>query len=178
MELFLKMEGIEVQKSEPHVHQQNGHVEHINHTLMEKSEAMRHHACCPDSWWEFSYSTAMHIYNCTPMCRLNWKTPNEIFLWNKPDVSYFRTFGCGAYVFIPKGQCKNKQSPHSEAMIFIGYNQGSKGFLFMRNNNTIYHGAQATFFETWFPHCKSTESGEGSKPNKPVQSNPKNPDFS
>ena len=40
MELFLKMEGIEVQKSEPHVHQQNGCAEHIHGTLMDKSEAM------------------------------------------------------------------------------------------------------------------------------------------
>ena len=63
-------------------------------------------------------------------------------------------------------------------MIFIGYDQGSKGFLFMQNNNTIYHGAQATFFETWFPRCKSTESGEGSKPDKPVQSDPEKPDSS
>ena len=78
MELLLKTEGIEVQKSEPHVHQQNGCMEHINCTLMEKLEAMHHHACCPDSWWEFSYSTAMHVYNRTPIHRLNWKTPIEL----------------------------------------------------------------------------------------------------
>ena len=130
-ELFLKAEGIEVQKSEPHVHQQNGCTEHINHTLMDKSESMRQHTCCLESWWEFSYSTAMHVYNRTPMCRLNWKTPTEIFTRRKPDVSYFRTFGAGAYVFIPKGQCKSKQSAHSEAMIFIEYDQGSKGYIFM-----------------------------------------------
>lgn len=37
---YLKSEGIDIQKSEPHVHQQNGHMEHIHHTLMDKSEAM------------------------------------------------------------------------------------------------------------------------------------------
>ena len=98
--------------SKPYVHQQNGRAEYINPTLMEKSKAMQHHACCLESWWQFSYSTGVHVYNRTPIRRLNWKTPIEGFLKKKPDVSYFRTFGCGAYVFIPIDKRKNKH-PHT-----------------------------------------------------------------
>ncbi|KAJ3743057.1 hypothetical protein DFH05DRAFT_1387841, partial [Lentinula detonsa] len=95
---------------------------------MEKSETMRHHACCSDSWWEFSYNTAMHVYNRTPISRLNWKTPIEMFFGKIPDVSYFRVFGCAAYVFIHPERRKNKLSPHSELMTFIGYDKGTKGY--------------------------------------------------
>ncbi|KAE9390829.1 hypothetical protein BT96DRAFT_832905, partial [Gymnopus androsaceus JB14] len=92
----------------------------------------------------------MHVYNRSPIRRLNWKTPIEIFLRNKPDVSYFRTFGCGAYVFIPRAQWKNKLSLHSTAMML----ERSKGYIFMRSNNALYYGAQARFIEDWFPRCR------------------------
>jgi len=108
----------------------------------------------------------MHVYNHTPICRLNWKTPIEIFLRNKPDVSYFRTFGCGAYMFIPRAQRKNKLSPDSKAMIFIGYNTGSKGYIFMHSNNALYYGAQACFIEDWFPRCRESDKSHKSS-NKP-----------
>ena len=53
--------------SAPHVHQQNGRAERLNNTILEKSESMRLHASCPESWWEFSFETAIHIYNRTPL---------------------------------------------------------------------------------------------------------------
>jgi hypothetical protein len=45
----------------------------------------------------------VHTYNWTPTCVLGWKTPHE--LWSNghvPDVSYFRVFGCKAYVHVPE----------------------------------------------------------------------------
>jgi transposase InsO family protein len=62
--------GIEILQSVPHTPQQNGRAERFNRTLMEKAEAMRDAACLPDSWWEFSLEHAVHVYNHTPMQRL------------------------------------------------------------------------------------------------------------
>ena len=52
-----------------HIHQQNGQAERLNNTILEKSESMHLHASCPESWWEFSFETAIHwhIYNRTPL---------------------------------------------------------------------------------------------------------------
>jgi len=60
---------------------------------MDKAEAMRHYACLPPSWWEFSVTHAVHLYNRTPMERLNWRTPTEELIGVKPDVSHLRVFG-------------------------------------------------------------------------------------
>lgn len=57
-------------------------------------------------------------------------------------------------------------------MIFIGYDTGSKGYIFMKNNNTLVKAPQATWHEKWFPTYKS-ESDEN-KSNKSVQSKPEN----
>ncbi|KAJ3791659.1 hypothetical protein GGU11DRAFT_751313 [Lentinula aff. detonsa] len=53
-------------------------------------------------------------------------------------------------------------------MTFIGYDKGTKGYMFMRNNNSIYFATQATFFEQWFPQCK-----DSTKPSEPVLSHPR-----
>ena len=99
--------------------QQNGCAERFNRTLLEKANAMRHHACMPHIFWQDAVQTALHIYNHQPMCRLHWKTPNEMFLSDKPDISYFKIFGTCAYVHIPSDTREDKLSPRAEQMIFI-----------------------------------------------------------
>ena len=62
LEEYFKESGICVQRSVPHMPQQNGRAERFNQTLSEKSEAMRHQACLPRSWWEFCVEYSVHVY--------------------------------------------------------------------------------------------------------------------
>ena len=48
-DLMLKEQGIHILQSAPHTPQQNSHAEQFMHTVMDKSEAMRHEACIPES---------------------------------------------------------------------------------------------------------------------------------
>ena len=58
------------------------------------------------------------------------------------------------YVFLPEEVCANKLNPKSELMTFLGYPQGTKGYLFMRGpNNVLFMAVQALFDETLFPKC-------------------------
>jgi hypothetical protein len=121
---------------------------------MDKAQAMCFDACLPQSWWEFSGQHAVHVYNCTPLRRSNWKTPYENLHKCKPDVSHLRVFGCSAYVFIPEEVRLNKLAPHAELMTFVGYKEGTKGYLFMRKpSNVLYTATHALFDETLFPNC-------------------------
>ena len=116
---LLASKGIVRQTSAPHIHQQNGRAERLNDTILEKSESMRTHAECPESWWEFSFETAVHVYNRTPLRRTHWTTPFQNIYGNKPDVQYFKTFGCLTWVYKPKETRKNKLDNRSEPMTFI-----------------------------------------------------------
>ena len=62
LEERLKELGIHVQRSVPHMPQQNGRAKRFNQTLFEKSEAMRHQACLHRSWWEFCVEYSVHVY--------------------------------------------------------------------------------------------------------------------
>ena len=131
LEERLKELGIHVQCSVPHMPQQNGRAEHFNQTLFEKSEAMRHQACLPRSWWEFCVEYSVHVYNRTPIKHLKSKTPYEAINRDKPDISHLQILGCGAYVFLHEDVQQDILSLHAELMTFIGFTSGVKGWKFM-----------------------------------------------
>jgi hypothetical protein len=151
---MMKEKGIQINQSVPHAHQQNGRAERIIRTLTEKAESMRLQACLPQSWWEFALDHATHVYNRTPMRRLEWRTPTERLNKERPTVEHLRVFGCAAYVFIPAEVHENKLAPKSELMVYLGNHPGGKGWIFMRGpNNVIFSAAQATFDESLYPKC-------------------------
>jgi hypothetical protein len=152
-DLFAEL-GVQTRTSIPHMHQQNGRVERLNRTLMEKAEALHFEACFPPSWWEFSVEYAVHVYNRTPARRISWKTPFEMIHGEKPKVSHLWILGCGAYVFIPEDVRVNKLAPRAEIMTFIGYTLGTKGYKFKCSpNNVVFHAVGALFDEYMFPLC-------------------------
>ena len=98
------------------------------------------------------------------MCHYEWKTPIELFNGKKPDASYFRVFGCCAYVFISPEQWSDKLSPKSEEMTFIGYEPNTKDWHFwFKTKHWVVIATNATFDENFFPHC-SRHQGDGPAP--------------
>jgi hypothetical protein len=167
---YLKDNGIHIHQSAPYAHQQNSHAERLIRTLMDKAQAMRLHACLPDSYWEFAILHAAHVYNMTPMNQLNWRTPLELLKGEKPSVSHLRVFGCGAYMHLPDETRKGKLQPKSQLMVYLGVSAGSEhNYLFMRPNNALHTSAHAIFDEYLFPKCSGTQ------PHKPVSHAPRNP---
>ena len=121
---------------------------------MDKAQAMCLDARLLQNWWEFAVDCATHVYNCPPIQRHDWNMPFENLKCTKPDVTHLHVFGCGTYVFLPEEVHVNKLNPKSELMTFLGYPQGTKGYLFMRGpNNVLFVAVQALFNETLFPKC-------------------------
>ena len=151
---FLRELGINILTSVLHMHQQNGCVERFICTVMDKAQAMHLDACLPQNWWEFTVDCTTHVYNRTPIQCHDWKMPFENLKCIKPDVTHLRVFRCDTYVFLPEEVCANKLNPKSELMTFLGYPQGTKGYLFIRGpNNVLFTAVQALFDETLFPKC-------------------------
>jgi hypothetical protein len=156
-EKFLKENRIQTRGSIPHAHQQNGRAKHFNRTLMDKAQSMHLDACFPPSWWKFVVNTATHLYNHTPVHHLNWRTPYELVYSEVPSIGHLHVFGCGAYIHIPAEARKYKLSPREELMIFLGYLDGIKGYLFIRlPNNVLFKGTTAIFDKEMMPKCSKT----------------------
>jgi len=83
--------------------------------------------------------------------------PHE--LWNAghvPDVSYFRVFGCKAFVYVPEDKRK-KLDPKAIEMMLIGYEPGSKGYrLWNSHTRAIVLSHDVTFNKHSFPSKESS----------------------
>ena len=117
---------------------------------------MQLEACLPDFQWDFTITAIAYIYNCISVRCLKQRTPQEIFLENKPKTLYFHVFGYGAYVFLPIEICANKLVSHSELIIFIGYENNKYCFMCYTQGNTISHSIHAIFDERLFSKCTNS----------------------
>ena len=103
-------------------------------------------------------STVVHIYNCTPICSLEWKTPCEKWNLGKvPDVSYFCIFGCKAYMHVPTDK-HQKLDVKALLVILVRYEPNSKVYrLWDKNTCSIHFSRDMTFDKSSFP-TKTTET--------------------
>lgn len=164
------IQQIEHQTSVPCTPQQNRWAEHFNHILLEKAEVMCQHAYLPPFFWQNTIETTLHIYNWQLKHYHDWKTSISIWNGKTPDVSYFKVFGCHAYIFIPQEDHHGKLSPKAEEAIFIGYKKGSKAFQFWsKTKSCIIVSSTATFNESDLPNCSRDQ--EDKRPSIPINPN-------
>jgi len=123
---FTTQHGIQRRHSTQNRPQQNGLAERANRTMGDRITAMLAESGLPFSFWDHCLASMVHVWNRLPTASLPNTTPFEAFYKHKPDVSYFRVWGCIAYVHIQKDK-RNSLQPHAEKYVFIGYPTGYKG---------------------------------------------------
>jgi hypothetical protein len=126
---FCADEGIRRQHTEPNEPHQNGVAERANRDIAAGATALLAQSKLPPSFWKYAVSTYVHTRNRLPSSALNGETPYFHWKGKKPDISYFRVFGCLAYVLVRKEKRKALQ-PHSKKCIFVGYPEGIKAWCF------------------------------------------------
>lgn len=152
----LRSLGIEHEKTMPKSPQQNGRAERWNRTIVEKAMSMLHEAGLSHGFWQLAVEAAVHIYNRQPMRRLKWRCPITVWDGTIPDVSYFRVFGCKAYVHVQKSERAGKLDKKAVEMTFVGYEPGSKGYRFWNPaTRSIVVSRDVIFDEESFPARKT-----------------------
>lgn len=124
---FCEVEGIHRELTTPYTPQQNGVAERKNRTVVEMGRSLMKHKKLPNQFWAEAVGTAVHILNRSPTKAVSEVTPLEAWSGKKPDVSYFRVFGCIAYGFIDD-HMRSKLDDKTLKQIFIGYSEQSKGY--------------------------------------------------
>ena len=81
----------------------------------------------PMHLWEEATITTVYVQNRISHSALGFKTPEEIFMGKKPEVSLLKIFGCPVYIHIPKEK-RTKLDPFGKKGIFVGYCEVSKEF--------------------------------------------------
>ena len=89
--------GIIQQYSAAYTHEQNGLIERINRTILEKVRCLLFTAKLPKYLWGEAVSAAVYLYNRTPHSQIGFKTPYFALHNTKPDITNIKVFGSIAY---------------------------------------------------------------------------------
>ncbi|KAH9648891.1 hypothetical protein KPL70_025781 [Citrus sinensis] len=121
---FCAKEGIARHKTVRMTPQQNGLVERMNRTLMDKVRCMMIQAKLPKNLWAEILNTACYLVNLSPSTAIEFKTPFELWYGKQASYKDLKVFGCLSYAHISQG----KLAPRALKCVFIGYLEGTKGY--------------------------------------------------
>ena len=162
--------GIIHQMTSPYTPQQNGVAERKNRTLKEMMNALLLSSGLRQNLWGEAVLTATQILNRVPYSKTQI-IPYEKWKGRKPNLNYFKVWGCLAKVQVPKPK-QVKIGPKTIDCIFIGYANNSKAYRFLVykseipdiHSNIIIESNNAESFEDIFSYKNEGKTlGESSK---------------
>nr|GEV18596.1 retrovirus-related Pol polyprotein from transposon TNT 1-94 [Tanacetum cinerariifolium] len=124
---FFDKVGITQQFSSIRKPQQNGVMERRNRTLVEVARTMLTFANLPSFLWAEAIATACFTQNRSIIHKHFDKTPYELINKRKPNIKFFRVFGCRCYLlndYKDIGKLKAK----GDMGVFVGYSKESATF--------------------------------------------------
>ncbi|UYV83987.1 hypothetical protein LAZ67_X000796 [Cordylochernes scorpioides] len=119
--------GIVHELTAPYTPEQNGIAERDNRTIVESARCLLHGRKMPLELWAEAVNTAVYLLNRCTTKVLGNSTPYEIWYKRKPSILHLKTFGCNAYVHIPKDNRK-KLDKKSIRTFFVGYTETNKNY--------------------------------------------------
>jgi hypothetical protein len=99
--------------------QENGVLERMNVTIMERARSMTLHAGFPLQFWVYVVDNVVYLINKGPSSFLDGGIPKEAWIGKKVNYSFFKTFGCEVFVHIDK-ENRTKIEGKSKKCIFVG----------------------------------------------------------
>ncbi|KAH9792467.1 hypothetical protein KPL71_004134 [Citrus sinensis] len=147
-ESFCNNLGIEHQFSSPRTLQQNGVVERKNRSIQEMARTMLNENALPKYFWAEAVNTACYVLNRV-LIRPNLnKTPYELWKDRKPNIGYFKVFGCKCFVLNTKDNL-GKFDSKSDVGIFLGYSNSSKAYrVYNKRTLVVEESMHVTFDES------------------------------
>jgi hypothetical protein len=118
--------GIKRHKTTTYSSQQNGVVECMNGTLVERERIMLSYIKLQQELWTIEFTTTFYMVNQSPLVAIEYKILEEIWTCHFCDYLNTKKIGFDAYAIICKDQ-HSKLDPRSNKYIFVGYVDRVKG---------------------------------------------------
>jgi transposase InsO family protein len=130
----------------PYTSAQNGRVERLHRTLMNKARAMRLSCNAPLQMWDEFILTASYLSTLTASTAANGRTPYELWFGSRPSISHLREIGSRAYVLI--SAANPKIAARSVECVLVGYASNSKAYrCWHRESGRLVDSYHVTFVE-------------------------------
>ena len=117
-------------------------------TLQEMSRTMLNENNLPKYFWVEEVNTSCYVLNRILLRPILKKTPYELWKNKKPNISYFKVFGCKCFILNTKDNL-GKFDAKSGVGIFLGYSTSSKAFkVFKKRTMVVEEFIHVIFYES------------------------------
>lgn len=165
---FCKLRGIKRHHTAPRNPQQNGTIEHLNRTLLERVRCCDDHSRNAKEVLGIVASTAAKVINKCPSSAIDHDTPGNRWCGSLAGYQRLRVFGCRAFAHIRQG----KLEPRALRCIFLGYQDGVKGYRLWcteSGNQKIIISRYVVFDESTMPYMIAKQNGAPQQaPTQPI----------
>lgn len=124
---YLRSHGIILQTSCVGTPQQNGVSERKNRHVLDVTRALMLQMNVPKKYWSHGVLAATYLINRLPSRVLSFKSPLEVLLHRKLNISHLRVFGCVCYVH-RQAKYRDKLDARAIRCVFLGYSSTQKGY--------------------------------------------------
>ena len=102
----------------------------------------------PKYFWVETINTSCYVLNRILLRLILTKTPYELWKNKKPNISYFKIFGCKCFILNTKNNL-GKFDAKSDVGIFLGYSTSSKAFrVFNKITMVVEESIHVIFYES------------------------------
>nr|GEW34938.1 integrase, catalytic region, zinc finger, CCHC-type, peptidase aspartic, catalytic [Tanacetum cinerariifolium] len=127
--------------------QQNGVVERSNRTLVEAAGTMLTFANLQSFLWAEAIATACFTQNRSIIHKRFDKTPYELINKRKPNIKFFRVFGCRCYL-LNDYEDVGKLMAKVDIGVFVGYSKESAAFrIYNKRTRKLHESVNVNFDE-------------------------------
>ena len=147
-EEYCNEHGIDHNFSAPRTPQQNGVFERKNRTLQEIARTMLNEKNLPKYFWAEAVNTSYYVLNRVLLRSILKKTLYELWKNKKPNIGYFKVFGCKCFILNTKDNL-GKFDAKLDVGIFLGYSTSSKAFrVFNKRTMVVEESIHVIFYES------------------------------
>ncbi|KAL5560474.1 hypothetical protein UlMin_036685 [Ulmus minor] len=147
-EKYCLQNGFEHNFSSPRTPQQNGVVERKNRSIQEMARTLLNENGLPKYFWGEAVHTSCYVLNRVSIRPILKKTPYELWKGRKPNIKYFRVFGCKCFILNQKDDL-GKFDSKSDVGIFLGYSSSSKSYrVYNRRTLVVEESVHIVFDES------------------------------
>ncbi|MBW0552157.1 hypothetical protein O181_091872 [Austropuccinia psidii MF-1] len=158
-ELLARAHGFVHSFSPPETPQHNGFSEWSNRTILDKAKCLLNSCNLPSEYWAEAVNTAVLLSNLTPTQSRDNKSPYYLWTGREPRLNQLRTFGCLAFMAIPKLHRSWKLAPAGERGAVLGYENNNTSYrILWLHHKKVAITKHATFDETSFPSLNQDHS--------------------
>ncbi|KAL5548818.1 hypothetical protein UlMin_004049 [Ulmus minor] len=145
-ENFCLENGFDHNFSAPRTPQQNGVVERKNRSIQEMARTLLNENNLPKYFWGEAVHTSCYVLNRVSIRPILKKTPYELWKGKKPNISYFKVFGCKCFILNQKDDL-GKFDSKSDVGIFLGYSTSSKAFRIYNRRTLVVEESMHVIFD-------------------------------